>query len=385
MKLGAMSWPHHTGDSMTGMNVSFVDQLCAASSESQHLEFKEAKSSFDKGDLRDYCVALANEGGGFLLLGVSDTVIGGARAVVGTQAFRKPIELEHFVLQTCRFRIDVGEVSHPHGRVLVFSIPGRPKGIAYESNGRYLMRAGSSLVAMSPDRLKQIFAEDAPHWGEELVRERIQAQDVVDLFDIQRFFELLKFPYPTTQEGVIERLRQKRLVRHHHGTYDITRLGALLLAKRLEDFPEIARRAARVVVYQGSTKLQTRIDQVGQRGYAAGFQLLVNFIMTQMPRREVVESSLRREETLVPEIVIRELVANALVHQELSIGGTSPLVEIYDDRIEISNPGTPIVYTNRFTDGYQSRNEHMAELMRSFGICEEKGSGIDRVITAAEE
>ena len=41
--------------------------------------------------------------------------------------------------------------------------------------------------------------------------------------------------------------------------------------------------------------------------------------------------------------------------------------------------------TDRFIDGYRSRNEQMAELMRLFGICEEKGSGIDRVITAAEE
>lgn len=104
-----------------------------------------------------------------------------------------------------------------------------------------------------------------------------------------------------------------------------------------------------------------------------------------MPRRETVTDALRTEETLVPEIVIRELVANALVHQDLTETGTSPMVEIYDDRIEISSPGDPIVEATRFIDGYRSRNEHMAELMRNFGICEEKGSGIDRVITAAED
>jgi predicted HTH transcriptional regulator len=247
------------------------------------------------------------------------------------------------------------------------------------------MRAGESLVAMSQDRLRQIFAEGSPHWGEEVVREGVAAQDVVELLDTQRFFELLKLPYPTTQEGVVERLEQKRLSISRGAGHDLTRLGALLLAKQLDDFPELARRAPRVVVYKGTTKLETRLDKVERSGYAAGFRLLVSFVMAQMPRREVVVHALRREQTLVPEIVIRELVANALVHQDLALGGTSPMIEIYDDRIEISNPGEPIVDANRFIDGYQSRNEHLAELMRSFGICEEKGSGVDRVIAATEE
>jgi len=78
-------------------------------------------------------------------------------------------------------------------------------------------------------------------------------------------------------------------------------------------------------------------------------------------------------------------VANALVHQDLRIGGTSPMIEIFSDRIEISNPGEPVVDSQRFIDGYQSRNEHLAEKMRHFRICEEKGSGIDKVIHAAEE
>ncbi|MHB1530385.1 MAG: ATP-binding protein [Acidiferrobacteraceae bacterium] len=98
----------------------------------------------------------------------------------------------------------------------------------------------------------------------------------------------------------------------------------------------------------------------------------------------MIEDALRKETKLVPEVEIRELVANALIHQDLTIGGASVMVEIYSNRVEISNPGEPIVPVERFIDGYRSRNERLADLMRRFHICEEKSSGIDRVVGAAE-
>ena len=84
-------------------------------------------------------------------------------------------------------------------------------------------------------------------------------------------------------------------------------------------------------------------------------------------------------------MVIRELLANALIHQDFTVGGASVMVEIYSNRVEISSPGEPIVPIKHFIDGYQSRNERLADLMRRMGICEEKSSGIDRVVQAAED
>jgi predicted HTH transcriptional regulator len=106
--------------------------------------------------------------------------------------------------------------------------------------------------------------------------------------------------------------------------------------------------------------------------------------MAQLPQNEIIEDALRREVKLIPEEAVRELVANALIHQDLSVGGASVMIEIYANRLEISNPGEPIVPVERFIDGYQSRNEHLADVMRRMGICEEKSSGVDRVIRAAE-
>jgi len=60
------------------------------------------------------------------------------------------------------------------------------------------------------------------------------------------------------------------------------------------------------------------------------------------------------------------------------------MIEIYDNRIEISNPGKPIITPDRFIDEYQSRNEKLADLMRRLHICEEKGSGIDKALIEIE-
>jgi predicted HTH transcriptional regulator len=358
-----------------------VDLWRRSPSEHQRLEFKEAKQQFDGRRLNEYCVALANEGGGILLMGVADAP---PRPVVGTQAFPDLVATTQRVFEAVGFRVDIDDVAHPDGRVLVFRIPSRPRGTAYHLEGRYLMRSGQALVPMSEDQLRRIFSEGQPDWLEEPSRSGLDAQTVIELLDTQTFFELLALPYPTDQRGVLERLQQERLIDPSAGSFSVRRLGALLLARRLGDFPDVARKAPRVVAYEGTSKLGTRLDQTGGRGYAVGFQGLVRFVMTQLPQNEVIEDALRKEVKLVSEEVIRELLANALIHQDFQVGGASVMVEIYSNRVEISNPGEPIVPVERFIDGYQSRNERLADLMRRLHICEEKSSGIDRVVRAAE-
>src|SRR5581483_398046 len=260
----------------------------------------------DYGKLCEYCVALANEGGGHLLLGVADKP---PRPVVGTKACNNAIGMAEKLFSDLGFRVDIDEVDHPHGRVVVFHIPSRPRGTAYHLDGKYLMRSGEALVPMSEDQLRRIFAEGEPDWLEEHSRTGQYAQQVVASLDTQAFFELLNLPYPSERGGVIERLVNERLIDEIDGGFAIRRLAALLLAKRLDEFPDVARKAPRVVVYTGTSKLETRLDQVGVRGYAVGFRGLVGFISAQLPQNEVIEDALRKEVKLIPEIVIRELVA----------------------------------------------------------------------------
>ena len=363
------------------ISTSQIDVWRSAPTETQNLEFKEAKSNFDWEKLAKYCVAMANEGGGVLLLGIADKP---PRSVVGSAAFPNLVATTDDLFIKIGFRVDIEDVAHPDGRVVAFQIPARPKGMAYDLNGTYFMRSGESLRPMSQDRLRTIFAEGAPDWLEEPALSGLDGQEVVELLDTQAFFELLKLPYPSNRDGVLERLRDQRLIDRVGADWSVRRICGLLLAKKLDAFPDLARKAARVVVYSGIGKTETRLDQLGARGYAVGFQGLVDFVVAQLPQNEVIENALRKQVKLLPTESVRELIANALIHQDLAMQGAGPMIEIFSNRIEISNPGEPIVPIERFIDGYQSRNERLADFMRRMSICEEKSSGIDMVVTQAE-
>jgi ATP-dependent DNA helicase RecG len=363
----------------------FLSRWLMASAETEHLEFKEAKQQYDTGKLFEYCVALANEGGGHLVLGVTNAP---PRKIVGTEAFRSPDALNRIKLQIVEklhIRADTTELLHADGRVLVFRIPARPSGQPIALDGAYLMRAGESVVPMTPDQLKRIFAEGEPDWFSQPAKENAAPDDVIALLDTQTFFDLLKQPYPTMRDGVIEKLESKGLITKSLSGWTISNLAAIVLAKKLDAFgSSLARKAPRVVIYEGKDKLITKDDKHGNRGYAVGFASLIDFVHSSAPQNRFVEQAIREETKMFPKQALRELIANALVHQDFTETGTSVMIEMYVDRVEISNPGVPPIDVQRFIDEHSSRNEKLADLMRLLGICEEKGSGVDKVVSSAE-
>lgn len=352
-----------------------------SSTEHERLEFKEAKNQFDLIKLFKYCVAIANEGGGKLILGVKDAM---PYQVTGSQAFHNTLDIQGRILQKLGFRVDTEELDYLSKRVIIFHIPSRPKGTAYQFDGAYLMRSGENLVSMTEDRLRAIFEEGKPDWLLQTARANLTADGVIKFLDTQIYFDLIKLPYPAKREGVLEKFASEKLIQPQDVLWEVTNLGAILFAKDLKDFQELVRRVTRIIVYEGKGKLQTRLDKFDFKGYAVGFEMLIDFINTLLPSNEEIGMALRKTVKMFPEVAVRELVANALIHQDFNESGTSVAIEIYQDRIEISNPGKPFIPPERFIDEYQSRNERLADLMRRLGICEEKGSGIDKVIQSVE-
>ncbi len=106
----------------------------------------------------------------------------------------------------------------------------------------------------------------------------------------------------------------------------------------------------------------------GQKGYGVGFDRLVNFVHNSAPQNHFIEQVLREEVKMFPKQALRELIANALIHQDFLATGTSVIIEMYDDRVEISNPGIPPIKVERFIDEYRSRNEKLADIMRRFNL-----------------
>ena len=349
------------------------------SPENEQIEYKEAKAQYDVKKLMKYCVAFANEGGGKLVFGVNDQ-----RKIIGTQAFKDTGAIKSKILDKLRILVDIVELQDGNKRIVVFNIPARPRGTALHFEGAYFMRSGEELVPMSPDQLQRIFEEGKPVFEFQRAIQNITADKVVSLLDVQSYFDLINIPLPKTQSAILDRLNREKLVIKDDTHYSITNLGAILFAKNLNDFEWLARKAVRLVVYDGNSKLQTIRDITGIKGYAVAFKSLIQYVMGQIPTHEVIEEALRKQVHQYPKLAIRELVANALIHQDFESRGNNVMIEIYDNRIEISNPGKPIITPDRFIDEYQSRNEKLADLMRRLHICEEKGSGIDKALIEIE-
>ena len=214
----------------------------------------------------------------------------------------------------------------------------------------------------------------------------LQKDEIFQYLDFSCYFDLQNIPVPTNQDGILHYVIEDGIViKQDNGLYSITNLGAILFAKKLSEFPTVARKAVRVVQYEDDTKLKILKEFNGTKGYAVGFEGLMGFLEALLPSEEVITETVRKTVTKYPMVALREIIANALIHQDFTIPGTSPLVEIFASRIEITNPGIPLVDVNRFIDNPpKSRNEILSSLMRQLKMCEELGSGWDRIALECE-
>lgn len=374
-----------------------IDDLRSQSGETALAEFKENQS--DPAVIGKLISALSNaarladEAFGYVVWGIRD----GDHALVGTRfdpssQKQQGQPLEMWLANRLRPGIDVSfeDVQHQGVRLVLLTIPAASSAPVEFDHTAYL-RIGSATPPLSnhPAHLRTLWGRlQATVWETGLAGQFLTGDDVLARLDYTRYFELTGQPLPDNRQGIFEKLAADRLIQRDVGDHwNITNLGAILYAKRLDDFgPSVGRKAVRFVAYDGQGRASPVTHrQDGQRGYASGFQGLVDYIDGLLPRNEHIGSAFREERPLYPAIAIRELVANALIHQDMTIKGAGPLIELFSDRMEITNPGKPLVSPDRFLDSPpRSRNEALAALMRRMRLCEEQGTGIDKVIDAVE-
>lgn len=377
---------------MTQKLCNLLYKLIALPRENEWVEFKLNFHSEDEIGERISAIAnsacLENKQCGYLIFGIDDDT----HDIVGT-TFRPTMkmignnELENWLQQSLSPRIDfrIYEFECNGKNIALFEIPAAENQPVDFKRTAYI-RVGSITRKLKdfPNKERKIWNRAEFCFEKSVALQSCNAADIIRLLDTQTYFDLLNIPYPTTQEGVIERLLLDDIVVRTEDGYAITNMGGILCAKNLHEFPSLERKIIRVIQYRGTSKLETVLDEEFVLGYAVGFTTLVKFINDLLPRNEVIGEALRRDMRMYPPIAIRELVANSIIHQDFSMTGTATMIEIYNDRIEFINPGEPLIDPIRFIDEYRSRNEKLASLMRRMKICEEKGSGIDKVIFQCE-
>jgi len=375
--------------------VRLVRTLTALSKETEWVEFKHDNA--DPRKIGENTSAISNgaalhgKPSGYVMWGIDDD----SHEVVGTtfrphETKKGNEELENWLAHLLEPRIDVpiheGEVDGKH--VVVFEVPAASH-IPTRFHGQEYVRVGSYTKPLRehPEKERALWALFSQKPFEEgIAGSDLGSDDVLNEIDYPEYFRLMDQPLPDNRRAILAKLGSEKIIHRRSGDrYDVTNVGAVLFARNLNDFDRLARKALRVIIYGGDNRIETIKEQTGVKGYAVGFQGAVAYINDQLPRNEEIGQALRRDVRTYPEIAIRELVANALIHQDFHVTGAGPIVEVFEGRMEISNPGVPLIDTLRFIDEPpRSRNESLAGLMRRMNICEERGSGIDKVIFHVE-
>jgi predicted HTH transcriptional regulator len=246
-------------------------------------------------------------------------------------------------------------------------------------------RSAGQTVKMSRNQVKALIAtSQGITFEQQLAKENLTKEDVLKYLNYKALYHILDKNIPQSTDAIIERLADYQLCKLVGESWSITNLGAILFANDLQNFPNMAGHEVIVRKYVGSNNLQQEFEQHGVYGYVVGFEGLIDFIMRNTSSEKI---DVKREAVpTYPRVAIREFVANALVHQDFGITGMPVTIEIFSNRLSITNAGAPLNDINRLIDlPPQSRNEQLAQMMFTLGICERRGSGIDRAIAAVEK
>ena len=372
-----------------------VRELVKLSDETPWLEFKH--NNYDPEMIGKDISALANSATlhekscAYMIWGVNDKT----HEIVGTdhdlQSIKKGNqELENWLRgllsDNAEFDFKKIEIENKNVGILIIynavHVPIKFEGTDYIRIGSYTkkLKDHPTVEAQLWDKIKNIRFEE--QWA----KSDLELSDALKMLDYGVYFDLTNTIMPSNAEAIAHYLlEEKIIVRQDNGLYAITNMGAVLFAKRFSEFDKISRKAIRVVQYEGNNRLVMLKENTENKGYAIGFEGLMKYIDALIPTQELIVEALREKKSAYPMLAIREAVANALIHQDFSIKGTGPVVEIFENRIEITNAGVPLIDVQRIIDNPpKSRNEKLAELMRRLRMCEELGTGWDKIAISCE-
>lgn len=375
--------------------IDYLNQsLTPLPQELNEIDWKEDLSPNTDKLIRHLSAFANHPGGGFMVFGVTNKPVAVAGidekkaniiveklSQLGRDALEPMVSIDHAV-----------ETYQGHNLLFIFIKESAVKPVHIKSKTieECFIRTGGCTQKASRHEVGSLLLNSKALNFEELHASKLKsAEEVLELLDYKNVYALLGQPVPQDKQRILQFLESERLINLVDGAgYYITNFGAVAAAHSLKEFDGLARKAVRLIEYKGRNKVETTESREypGTKGYAIGFEGLIEFVKRLLPASEVLKV-LRAEKTVYPEIALREIIANALIHQDFTIRGSGPMIEIFDDRIEVTNPGKllPGKKPDRLIRTTpQSRNEVLASAFRRFNICEERGSGFEKAVTAIE-
>lgn len=343
--------------------------------EDEHLEFKEAKSSFEFDELVKYCVALANENGGKLVLGVTDKF---PRRVSGSKAFQNLEKVKNDLLERLRLRVEAEEIAHPDGRVVVFSVPSRPIGVPISYQGAFWMRAGESIVSMTPDQLRKIFDESGPDFSAEIC-----AKATINDFDPKAIEELRQRWFKKSKNQNLLTVSDKQLlIDAELVVNDGITYAALILLGFREALGRLLAQTEVIFEYRSS---DNSIEFQQRKEYRQGFLLFYDDIWHTINLRNEVQhyqdGLFKWDVPTFNEVVVREGILNSVAHRNYRDPG-SVFIKQFPRKLEIVSPGgfPPGITEENILWQQSPRNRRIAEVFSKCGFVERSGQGVDWMV-----
>ena len=244
------------------------------------------------------------------------------------------------------------------------------------------IRSAGHTVKMSREQVHELIAlSHGLSFEERVAQSGLTFEGVERLLDCNKLFELLDKKMPSEKKLMMKQMAEYGLVVEKGDLYDILNLGAILFARKLKDFPSLADKEIVARKYQGTNNRILSIEYRCETGYAIGFENLVSFV-SKNTSTEKIEVQ-RMAVPTYPVVAIRELTANMMVHQDFAIRGMPLTIEIFENRLTFTNPGSSLNDVQRLIDlPPHSRNESLAQMMLQLDMCERRGSGFDRATDA---
>ena len=372
-----------------------VKELCKLPDETGWVEFKHNNDEphmigKDISALANSAV-LSEHSHAYMIWGVED----GTHDIIGTKVRLKHAKkgnqeienwLRYLLSKNADFEFQSVDIDGKHVEMIIIvkalGVPVTFEKVDYIRVGSYTKKVNEFPVLQAQlwDRLRHEQFEDT------FVTIDLTLQQALRLLNCDAYFEILQIPVPTEMDGYAHYLEEEGIIKKQdNGLYAITNLGAILFAKKLSDFTRLGRKAIRVVQYEENNRLTILKEETMCEGYAVSLEKVVRYVNTLLPSREDINSIRRVTNSSFPLPAIREAIANAIIHQDFYIAGAGPVVELFTNRVEVTNPGIPLVEIKRIVDNPpKSRNEKLASLMRRLRMCEELGRGWDRMIISCE-
>jgi len=344
-------------------------KLILEEGEGYRIEFKEKVSDLDR-----EMVAFANASGGRIFLGISDSGI-----IKGISIDSRLKSQVQDIANNCDPSIKI--IFEEFENILVIHVrEGADK--PYRCTGGFYTRTGPNAQKLNRNQIIDFIQAEGKIRYDELIKRDFKEEDL-DLEKINRFMKMAGIS-PVLDQPLLH--KNLGIGEIQEGRVYYNNLAVLFFSKNLNEV--YFHTVVTCALYRGSEKAVVLDRKDYNADLVSNVDLAMNFIKQYLPvRYEFTGQLARKEIPQIPYEALREALINAVVHRDYFEKGANVFVEIFQDRIEISNPGGLVkgLTPENFGKISMLRNPGIANLFHRIDYIEKMGTGIERIRLALKK